>query len=372
MLVAYKDALASEDVDTLKSFLARYPGGRPALRVNEALRMLARKQRRPPPAMGKLAVFAAVGLILAAIVGAIAWKWQDISGTLSTPFESASSTQPQPAPPSPQRPPKSEDRVGPDTGNLNANRNLQTPAAVAQKVSLYEEDPQEPAQLFVSDCSACHKSPAGMAKGRSVSSLTSFLREHYTTNRESAAGLASYLASAGPGSARASPQAPTGKRFVGSVVWRTETVSRGANQPADVVVRADIEIPDRKMTMRWTLQRNAETSLPASHTVEVVFTLPPDFAHGGIQNVPGVLMKDSEKARGTLLAGLSVKVTDGYFLIGLSAVEPEMKQNLELLKGRPWLEVPIVYTDGRRAILAVEKGNPGDRAFNDAFAAWKQ
>jgi hypothetical protein len=64
------------------------------------------------------------------------------------------------------------------------------------------------AQLFASDCSACHKSPAGLAKGRSVSSLTSFLREHYTTKSESAAALAAYLSGAGPGNARLSPQAP--------------------------------------------------------------------------------------------------------------------------------------------------------------------
>src|SRR5262249_22100465 len=43
----------------------------------------------------------------------------------------------------------------------------------------------------------CHKSPAGLAKGQSVSSLTSFLREHYTTKPESAAALAAYLAGAG-------------------------------------------------------------------------------------------------------------------------------------------------------------------------------
>jgi len=64
------------------------------------------------------------------------------------------------------------------------------------------------AQLFASDCSACHKSPAGLAKGQSASSLTSFLREHYTTKPESAAALAAYLAGAGPGNARISPQAP--------------------------------------------------------------------------------------------------------------------------------------------------------------------
>ena len=64
------------------------------------------------------------------------------------------------------------------------------------------------AQLFASDCSACHRSPAGLAKGQSASSLTSFLREHYTTKPASAAALAAYVAGAGPGSARINPQAP--------------------------------------------------------------------------------------------------------------------------------------------------------------------
>ena len=312
MLVSYKEALASADVDTLKSFLARYPGGRPALRVSEALRTLERTGRRPPRAIGKLFGFAAAGLILVGLVGAIVWIWRDIGGSLlqPTPLESASSstTQPQPAPPAPQRPSKIVDRLTPDTASPKASPNAQAASVVAQRVVLDEEDAQDPG----------------------------------------------------------------GKRFVGSVVWRTETVSRGANQPSDVIVRADIEIPDRKMKLKWTLQRNFDKTLPASHTVEIVFTLPPDFVGGGIQNVPGVLMKDAEQMRGLPLAGLAVKVTNGYFLIGLSAVEGEMKKNIELLKTRSWFDVPIVYTDGRRAILAIEKGNPGERGFNDAFAAWKQ
>jgi len=52
------------------------------------------------------------------------------------------------------------------------------------------------AQLFASDCSACHKSPAGLAKGQSAGTLASFLREHYTTKPESASALAAYVAAA--------------------------------------------------------------------------------------------------------------------------------------------------------------------------------
>jgi hypothetical protein len=165
---------------------------------------------------------------------------------------------------------------------------------------------------------------------------------------------------------------PQGKRYVGSALWRTETVSPGPGLAPELAVRADIEIPERKLRMTWSLRRNSDKALPASHTIEIMFTLPADFPEGGIGNVPGVLMKQSEQARGVPLAGLAVKVTNGYFLIGLSAVEADQQRNIQLLKERDWFDVPVVYTSGKRAILAMEKGAPGTRIFEEAFRAWGQ
>jgi len=169
------------------------------------------------------------------------------------------------------------------------------------------------------------------------------------------------------------PADPKGKQFVGSVIWRTEQVKASGSQKADIAVRAEIEIPDRKFKMTMSLLRNTDTSLPASHTAELTFILPQDFTGGGIGNVPGVLMKSNEQARGTPLAGYAVKVTDGLkalFLVGLSNIESERARNIQLLKERSWFDVPLVYTNQRRAIIAIEKGAPGERAFQDAFAAW--
>ena len=166
------------------------------------------------------------------------------------------------------------------------------------------------------------------------------------------------------------PSDPKGKQFVGSVVWRTEQIKATAGQKPDLAVRADIDIPDRKFKMTMSFRRNTDSSLPASHTAELTFILPPDFAGGGVGNVPGILMKSNEQARGTPLAGLAVKVTDGFFLVGLSNVEADRTRNLQLLKERSWFDVPLVYVNQRRAIIAIEKGAPGERAFNEAFAAW--
>ena len=56
-----------------------------------------------------------------------------------------------------------------------------------------------PAQIFANDCAACHKPTRALANGKNRFALTEFLREHYTTSREQAAGLAAYVLGAGFG-----------------------------------------------------------------------------------------------------------------------------------------------------------------------------
>lgn len=166
------------------------------------------------------------------------------------------------------------------------------------------------------------------------------------------------------------PAVPEGNRYVGSALWRTETVSPGPGLSPELAIRADVEIPERRLAMTMSIRRNTDPALPASHTVEIMFNLPADFAFGGVANVPGLLMKEAEQMRGAPLSGLAVKVTNNFFLIGLSAVESDVQRNLQLLRERAWFDIPMVYNNNRRAILAIEKGNPGERAFAEGFAAW--
>ncbi|MBO0752698.1 MAG: caspase family protein, partial [Bradyrhizobiaceae bacterium] len=166
------------------------------------------------------------------------------------------------------------------------------------------------------------------------------------------------------------PTDPAGTRFGGNVTWRTERIARPSGQKPEVVIRGDIEIPERKISVRLSLQRNEDKKVPASHEVDVQFKLPPAFSNGGVANIPGIMVKDGENHRGTALTAAVVKVTDSFFLVGLA--EGEMQRNVQLLKDRSWLDIPIVYADGKRALMAIEKGPSGERAFADAFAAWAQ
>ena len=267
------------------------------------------EEARPPRSYRNLIKGAVAALVFIAVGGLLLWQWPNMVALYSS-FRAPSVETVRDTPPANNTRPKITDRIEPGTQQAPA-----TPApgalpgaGAAQKVVLYEEDPAD----------------------------------------------------------------PNGKRFVGSAIWRTETVTPGPGQPPELAIRADVEVPERKLAMTWSFRRNTDKGLPATHTVEIMFKLPADFPAGGISNVPGILMKQAESTRGVPLAGLAVKVTPGFYLIGLSNQEADKERNLQLLKERGWFDIPVVYNNNRRAILALEKGPPGDRAFADAFKAWKQ
>jgi hypothetical protein len=163
---------------------------------------------------------------------------------------------------------------------------------------------------------------------------------------------------------------PAGHKFPGTIVWHTDTIT-SAGAPDEIYVLADVDIPNKfKLTM--TLRRNTDKSLPASHVIELAFVPVPGFAGGSISRVPGLLTKLDEQTPGSPLAGLSVKVTDNVFLIGLSNVDADRQRNLQRLKERPWLEIPVVDAGQHRSILAIEKGASGQIAFTKAWSAWGQ
>jgi hypothetical protein len=166
------------------------------------------------------------------------------------------------------------------------------------------------------------------------------------------------------------PNDQHGKRTNGSVTWRVERTPPVAGGAPDLAVTAEVKVPDHPLAMTMTIRRNTDASLPASHTLEINFTTPPGSSASGIGDVLGVMMKPDEEAPGQHLAGSRAKVRDGFFMLGLSSLDIDVRQNMDLLKGRPWFGLPIRTNSGRRAVLAIEKGDTGEKVLAEAFAQW--
>jgi hypothetical protein len=158
----------------------------------------------------------------------------------------------------------------------------------------------------------------------------------------------------------------------GGVAWSLKEETPVPGQRPEPVIQAQITVPDRGLTALMTIKRNTDTSLPASHTIEFVFSLPENFEGGSIDSVQRVAMKRTEQDRGDPLIAVPAKITDDFHMIALNDFPEAVTTNLDLMRTRSWIDIPLTYRNGRRALLTLEKGAAGTEAFTKALADWSQ
>jgi hypothetical protein len=154
--------------------------------------------------------------------------------------------------------------------------------------------------------------------------------------------------------------------FSGTVEWR-----RGTDEVGLPTLIAQADIPARNLSVTITIRRNSDPALPASHLMELDFRVPDTFVGGGISGLPGILLKNQELVQGTPLIGASARVVGNSFLFALSASANDIETNRNLLAERRWMDLAVIYSTGRRAIITLEKDDGAMALFQDVFAEWR-
>lgn len=157
----------------------------------------------------------------------------------------------------------------------------------------------------------------------------------------------------------------------GKVIWQLVKVpSTQAGQPDNIHLVGNVEIPGRGIGLTITVEQNTDPHLQASHLIKLEFKLPPDFDYKSIDRVMGFILKSNVNERGDPLSGATAKITNNNFWFALYSSDPDKAKNIQLLKDRTLLDIAFIYENKRHALLTIEKDAAGERAFDDALAAW--
>ena len=156
------------------------------------------------------------------------------------------------------------------------------------------------------------------------------------------------------------------------MVWRLENVPGEQGQPLETAIKANVDFPDAGLSLVLTMRRNLDATLPASHTIELAFTLSgPAGEKRSVQDIGLLQAKDEEGARGSPVSGLPVRVRENLFLIGLSSLRSDIDRNSDLLLHRNWFDLAVKFASGQRGIVALEKGASGNQVLQKAFDQWR-
>ena len=156
-----------------------------------------------------------------------------------------------------------------------------------------------------------------------------------------------------------------------AVTWEIQQQSLNENIPPEPVIIGKMDIPEKGVSIDIVIKRNIDAAVSASHMVEMKFNLPADFSGKSIESIARFVMKATEEAPGEPLAAVPVKVSEGNFLIALDNLTQAVALNTQLLRGSSWIDVPVVYGTGKRALLTLEKGGTGQRVFDEALNDWQ-
>ena len=69
---------------------------------------------------------------------------------------------------------------------------------------------------------------------------------------------------------------------------------------------------------------------------------------------------------------MAAPLDTNIFLIALTDADTAIETNLNLMRRQQWIDIPMQYISGRRALITLEKGIPGDQVFNDVMSAWER
>lgn len=295
---------------------------------------------------GAVAIFLTVFVVLLfGAGGAGIWAWQ--AGYLNIDAMFASGTE-QPAATANAEAPRT-DATGPGNTTTPPNAveatarvvgDTATPAATSSPVTALASPPSQEARLDAT-----------------TASETTFT----DPTVDSTAGSQSLLL-------EASDSGSTGAVAVsGDINW-----SKGTDENGQPTLIGKATIPARNLSVEVLIRKNADAQLPASHLMEINFTVGSSFVGGSIAGLPGVLLKNEELVQGVPLVGASARVVGNQFLFALTTVPEDKAANINLLTTRKWMDLALIYASGKRAIITLEKDAAAQQLFTDVFAAWDQ
>ncbi|WP_455478730.1 hypothetical protein V3565_02450 [Bartonella sp. B10] len=161
------------------------------------------------------------------------------------------------------------------------------------------------------------------------------------------------------------------KVATGSVRWSLVKESNINGALEESIIRGDITIPDKGLSLQLTLRRNTDRSFPAAYIIDLIFTLSDKFSGHAISNIKELTFKLSEQSIGQALKNTVVaKINDNFFLIALSGNNPFLNQNLQLMQELNWIHVVLTDENGRTNELTFTKGSTGETIFNEVLEQW--
>ncbi len=192
-----------------------------------------------------------------------------------------------------------------------------------------------------------------------------------TGTSETIAVQQAFLFEADPSTAQLPPNAQKIIASPGLTKWSLEQMDGGSGLPMETVARGEVDLQQLGVKLDMQIRKSNDGSA-VSHTIVMRFTHRDDDVDHQVVSISKLEMKDqADDAIGNALKVFATPVAPDFFILGLSDIPAEVERNMQFLQSKNWLLIDVIFSNGQRGTLAIEKGSTGFQVIADAIRNWQ-
>ncbi|MBY7648922.1 MAG: hypothetical protein C4617_00110 [Candidatus Liberibacter europaeus] len=146
-----------------------------------------------------------------------------------------------------------------------------------------------------------------------------------------------------------------------NVVWSLQQGLQG------LMIKGDISTISNELSASIILKRNVDIALPATHSMEIIFSFPKERQGVSVVDLRQISMRKTEKGPSVLFDSNIFRIAkDSYSILLKDSLD-----NAKILSEYRLIDIPITYSGGKRVVLTIDKGRIGEDIFKMAISNWE-
>lgn len=154
------------------------------------------------------------------------------------------------------------------------------------------------------------------------------------------------------------------QKLSGNVEWTLAPPHSLKNPLDETALIGSFTTDDGKLGVKMTIRKNYRDNLAATHLIDLSFNESKDFDGGLVVEVKGMYYGDKPNILNKQATTIIADLFDNNYVVSLRDDRDNKSNNDDFLKKSVVIGTQVVFTDGKKAVFMLDKGEAGNKIFS--------
>ena len=154
------------------------------------------------------------------------------------------------------------------------------------------------------------------------------------------------------------------QKLSGNVEWTLAPPHSLKNPLDETALIGNFTTDDGRLGVKMTIRKNYRDNLAATHLIDLSFNESKDFDGGLVVEVKGIYYGDKPNILNKQATTIIADLFDNNYVVSLRDDRDNKSNNDDFLKKSVVIGTQVVFTDGKKAVFMLDKGEAGNKIFS--------